>query len=227
MRKGWKTVLAAVALAATAGAARAGYIEFDSSVVLTPVSPFPLATLVNGSEMVSLGAYSYPAPNVTLDGGSGNSVTITGLATNPAPPHANANGAGTDIVFGRIAAESLGPAESFAFDYVFTLNLSDYATPTSAAALGSGSIQISGRISGTLGDYAINLGNSLYKTNPPSGLVTLSNGATYQVTVDTFTKPGMENFGTFGAHVQAVPEPGTLMAMGGVLGVLGMRRRKK
>lgn len=233
--------VASLALLALVGAgieAQGEYFEISTSVTISPVNAIPSAppsTVTAGSQSFTSGSYTRFVPTSTFDTDGqpgGNQVTLIGLDSNPSPPHINAQGQGSDIVFGNIDPNinTLGAAiEAIAFNYTFKLTLYDYPTAGAASPMGIDSFMISGRISGNLGSNQVNLQNSNFAISP--ALLRIG-GADYTVTNLSYTPGGLDNNGVFGAHVSStpsVPEPGTLALVGlggAILGLRAWRRRR-
>lgn len=224
----------ALILAATAPSARAAaFIEFSTGIDIPTIGTVPAvppASVTTGTESVTVGSFTYTAPNATFHLGDGNAVTLTGLATNAAPPHANAGDVGTDIVLGRISVDPSGPADAVSFNYAFSVDLAAYDTVTAVNPAVVIDFGITGHIAGSLGDFSTNLTNA-YSPLAGGGIFTLRDGSSFVVTPKTFTAPGLDTPGAFGVHVQAVapgptvPEPSSVLLLGAVA-PLAIRRRR-
>src|SRR5690606_17077147 len=108
------------------------------------------------------------------------------------------------------------------------VTITNYTTDTTALApTGSGTFNVSGVISGTIGAGRKVLMNNIV-VNPVAPIDI--GGELYGMTFNTIVPPGPFFPGAIGANVQIVPEPGTVAMLGvGALGLLlpVLRRRKK
>jgi hypothetical protein len=237
LRRRYKQMAMAMALGmagllAIAPSARAEFFEYTTTVVISPVGITPAGSTITPGNSGTIGPASWQMnlPTSTFaTPGSANAVTLIATQSNPAPPRTNGIGTGSNIVFGQIdAATGLGAvSQAIGFNYTFTVNITDYATSSSLAVLGTGSIQFTGRIDGTLGNNQVHLQNLNFATNPASGIFTTTNGVTYQATITGYTPPGLDDNGTFGANIRVVPEPGSIALLGmGLVGAFGVFRRR-
>jgi hypothetical protein len=138
--------------------------------------------------------------------------------------HKNAANNGTDVVLTNLrvtsAASDFAP-DNFNNAYELTMSLTDEASGDSADLLFKGILK-----------GPTSAGSSFVQntnTGATSYTVTLG-GTPYVVNLTTYTAPEAPggNLGAIGAHVTAVPEPGTFALLGtGILPLLGMLRRRK
>jgi len=215
----WTLGLAGL-LSSAATTARAEFFEYTTAFAISNVGGSFTPT---GSTIVNDGTGS------TFSTPGGNVIKLIDQNSDPAIPHNNGTGAGTDIVFGQIDPTSgiTNPTETVGFNYTATLTFTDYAAANSTTALGTGTVTLNGRIEGTVGDLTSNLNNLVFAPNPQT--FTTSNGTAYNIDFNSYTPPGLDNNGTFGAHVTAaVPEPSSVAMLGlGGLGALGLLRRSR
>lgn len=211
----WTLGLAGV-LALTTSSARAEFFEFTTSTVLSNAT----GGSINGTLFTST---------------NGNTVNLIPLASVAGPPHNNGLGTGSDIVTTNIDANSTvsTTVDTIGFDFTTTLNLQDFNSVNDPTQRGAGSILITGRLQGTIGNFGVNINLLNYATNPANGLTPTPPGPdTFIVTVSPtggYTRPGIDNLGTLGANVRvaAVPEPASMAMLGlGGLGALAMFRRR-
>jgi len=212
----WTLGLAGV-LALTTSSAHAEFFEFTTNTVLSNA----VGGSVSGNVFTST---------------DGNTITLIPLASSAGAPHNFAGGpGGSDIVTTNIDANASASSiiDVVGFDFVTTLNLQDFSSVNDATQRGAGSIQITGRLAGTIGNFGVNLLLFNYATNPTNGLVpTPPSPDVFSVTVNplgNYTRPGLDNLGTLGANVRvaAVPEPASMAMLGlGGLGALAMFRRR-
>lgn len=138
--------------------------------------------------------------------------------------HKFAGTIGTDVVLSNLRVSSnagdLTP-DSFNNPYEITMTLSDDASGASTDLL------FSGILKGTTSTGSSNVGNTFTGTTHYKVDLGLN---TYVVDLTTYTAPEAPggNLGAIGAHVSAVPEPGTASMLGvGILPLLGLIRRRK
>ncbi len=215
-----RLTLAAAVLALFAGASRADYIGFSTSLTLNSVDPS--GSTITGNK----------TPDVGIKTPDGTSITMLGLSSPDPINHIGVSGAGTDIIFGKITPNLLAttPNQQVNIGFTFNLTLTDFSVPVGGVETGAETIQITGTLSGTVGDgLKVNLNQiQNYVTSPADGLVQVGTGK-YLVTLNPFIPPGPNQAGLFGAHIRVVPEPGSLvlLSLGGGLGLVGFLRRRR
>jgi hypothetical protein len=173
----WTLGIAGVLTMATPSA-KAEFFEYSTSVVLSgPFTP-ATGTIVGNTFFTNV---------------DGNSVTLNPLGSFPTIPRINGSAPGTDIPFTTIdtsSADASTVSTPVAFNYDFTLTISDYAGKLDVGApLGTGVFHITGRLDGTMGNGQVNIDNLNFAVAPVSMLI---GGAVYTVTVSNNggTRPG-------------------------------------
>jgi len=228
----------AVLMACAAPSAHGGYIDYVVTPSVTGVTtPGSGTTITGGTESVVQGAFAQPtAPfsGVLISNGAGpfddNEVRIIGLRSNPGTPAVNANNLGTNIVIAQIdALESINsPNQMIDFNFKLSLAITDYTDRNRTTIIGTGTLVLNGRISGTLGDGQITIDTLVFA--PTSASTTIG---TDTVTVSyngSFTFPGEGNNGALGVRIRAssVPEPASVAMLGlGGIGAMGLFRRSR
>lgn len=158
---------------------------------------------------------------------------VSGLSSITFIPGANvskyAGGLGTDVVLSNLRVTStqndLTP-DSFVVNYEITMDLTDDASGDETPPL-LPSLVFKGTLSGTASAGSANIVN--LNTGPTSYSILLGT-TTYIIDLGTYTAPEAPGgaLGAIGAHVTAVPEPGTFALLGaGLLPLLGMVRRRR
>lgn len=221
----------AVVVGFGASTSRAEYLQFTSTSTVTPLTP-PLINPTSGTENFTQGTFTQTAPYAGLAAPDGNEVRVLALASNSAANNINANAPfGSDIVIA--AFDALAPTgtavDTVNFNYSVKLTFTDYASETSTAPLGTGTITVSGRLNGIIGNGQVFINNFDFATSPAGGSFTTNNGDTFTLSLPSFTRPGASNDGTLGIHVvRSVPEPASMVMLGlGGLGAVGLFRRRK
>jgi hypothetical protein len=155
-------------------------------------------------------------------------INFTGLASVGPENLVSANG-GTDIVFGLIDVAVINgtPLQNISIPFDFEVTITDYPTDTIGLPDGSGTFNVTGTISGTIGaGRKVNM--STIVVNPVAPI--LIGGDLYTMTFNTLVPPGPTFGGAIGAHVEVVvPEPATCVLLGlGVFAVAipAVRRRR-
>jgi hypothetical protein len=216
-------------VAATSTMSRAEYLQYTTTTSIISTTA-PLTTITAGTETITQGTYVQTAPYAGVLAADGNEVRVVGLASNAAAPSTPASGPlGTDIV--PVQFDIISPAgsliDSVDFTYSTTITFKDYATAASTTLLGTGTITVTGRILGLIGNGQVSLQNFNFATVPASGIFT-AGPDTFKVTETGFTPPGTSNGGTLGLHIVSVPEPASMALIGmGGLGAIGVFRRRK
>jgi len=224
-------------LAFSTPVAHASFVEYTTTVTIdqTPGSYTPSAgsTFPTGTEPITQGTFTQIAPFAGFRTANGNEVDMIALRSNPAAPHINTAGSGSDFVFAQVDASTAfltTVAEHVAFNYTFTLVFNVYPAVNSLVPSGTATVQFTGRIDGTIGNNEIDLNNLVFATVPSNGLISSTDGQGFKITTAGYVGPGTDNNGTIGGHIQAVPvpEPASMGMLGlGGLGAVGLFRRRK
>jgi hypothetical protein len=192
-------VATAVALCfAGPGLARADFADFNFTTTVSAQGGNPAG--FNG------------ATTVTGSSNSGGSVTLTAL-------DGSGMTAPTDIDFGRLS--SVPPGGNNTDDYDFTYDFKLQFTVDPMGMPTTFSVDITGGLKGTL-----------FPTSPP--LMNTFDRSEYTVDVPGLGTYSISNLrfssdtGTFTAHVEAVPEPASIVLLGaGALALLGRSRSRR
>lgn len=144
-----------------------------------------------------------------------------------------AGGDGTDVVLANLSVASTqldGTPDTFTIPYTIQVDLWNGAPaipfPPPAP---DGSAIFKGTLTGTVSKGTSNLKNT-YDPGTPSFYDIPLGGLFYHVQLGTYTAPEAPGgrLGAIGAHVSAVPEPGSFSLIGvGLLPLLGFVRRRK
>lgn len=205
-------------LVALVGFCRQGsaeFFQFSTTTEIGAVVPAPMSISGNNTDFV------------TLTTAGNTKIEFTGLATSP-PENLVATNGGTDIVFGlvNVLVVNATPLQNLTIPFTFHVQIVDYPTDTVTVPEGSGTFDISGVMSGTIGaGRKINLANIVI--NPVAPI--LIGGDLYTMNFNTIVPPGPYFPGAIGAHVEIVPEPSSIALFGlGVLAVAtpALRRRR-
>ena len=188
---------------ACTSSAKAEFFEFTSKVTIenTPGTYTPSSANVTNAPDGSSASFT------TLNG---NQVVLNALSSNPAVPHNNALGLGTDIVPMDVNANASFASETIGLNFNLVLTITDYAGALDAnptAGINPVSFSFIGRIGGQLGDFQTNLSLLSFVPTQASGQV---GEAQYRIDLNNFASPGIDSNGRLSLHVtaRAVPEPG-------------------
>jgi hypothetical protein len=197
----------AIGWAAGPRPARAEFFEFSTTVSIDTATAVPAGSTVAGNNT--------DTAILTLNNGGSPADTVTMMGQTSAgnPFHEDGSPPGTDIVPLEIAVATnpATPLTNVAFNFTATMTLTNFTTATGGVATGTNTIQLTGRVSGSVGSgVRVNLSTLTgYATIPASGMVPVG-GEPYFVEATAYTPPGSTRAGTFGARVQ-VPEPASLV----------------
>lgn len=181
-------------------------------------------SLATGASAVTFSHFETTTmPGDTVFSTSNNSsvLFLTGSDTS-----ASADGLGTDVVLANLdLTSSSATDDAFNAPYTIIMNLTDDASSA------SGQLTFTGTLTGTARGGATpqaNINNTF--DNPQTQSITLG-GVEYVVTIGPYVPPGPQGSGqrgSIGAHVTAIPEPGSLALLGaGALPLVGLLRRRK
>ena len=197
-------------------AARAEFFQYSTTVTILNGYIPPASIVTNNSTT---------AATLTTPGGVG--ISLLGLASNSPGDNIDGTDTGSDIVFGGISVTGLTNTtqlENISIPYTFHIVLDDYPSFSALGALGSGTFDITGLLTGTVGK--LNGGkqvNLTFNSYSPGNILTKFIGSEfYTFSPSTYVAPGPNNQGAFGAHVTArlVPEPSTVALLG--MGAIGL-----
>ncbi len=214
--------------------ASADYVNYSTTITgadLTTAGGTTSVTTKSGTDSTSFGVADATIRLINY---------TTETNTNAGATYDYAGGPGTFIPIGTISVNQtsstpLVDISKLAFS--FKVNLNDFLNPQLGSPTGSGVVTVSGFLSGSIGTSQqqgkqVNLSLSEYSTDLKDNLITIG-GTTYEVLAEKaanyFNAPTSAGAGTFQIHLQAVPEPGSLvmLGLGGGLGVLGLVRRRR
>jgi hypothetical protein len=218
------SLAAAMALIASSDRARAEYFEYSSSVTVNLGTG--IKTITNNN-----------SPNVVLTTSGNDAISMLGNASAHSASHDDATGDGTDIVFGNIgvSVNANSPYQPISFTFTYALTLTDYNSATGGSIQGTGTIQLSSMLGDSIGGgKKVNL-NSLktFALTPANGIANVgSSSYGYLISPNSYTPPGPDHMGSFGAHVSlalnTVPEPGSWASLSiGLTGLVGLFFRRR
>jgi MYXO-CTERM domain-containing protein len=214
------------ALAASSSSALAGWFEYSTSVSFGSMSG-----------VTSVDPTNDPRPGTALTTPNGSILTFIPNSRSTVANHLS--GAGSNANFGSFHAVPSAAASDFVdITFTFTVTISDYASKTSTALLGTGTATFFGRLVGPIGDSGTgvvfqDLGQSpLVPGNPAQALVLVSGGDNYIGAPYTPSPPGdlgggQTSDGVMGAmfSTTTVPAPASLGLLG-LGGLVTLRRRR-
>jgi len=207
----------AALLAVGTPSARAEFFEYTSTVEITSFLSPPGSTVVSTAGGGTTASITAP--------GTGNSVVLNAQNSSLVNLHQNAF-VGTNIVPLSLDPNGDTPtADNFDFNFTLRVTVTDYPTPIAGAPNGTGTFTFLGRLTGAVGNFASNLTLFSFAPSPQSLFIGTE---TYTVSFNGFTPPGIDNNGTLGLRVRAVPEPTSLALLGlGGVGALGLTLRRR
>ncbi|REK19121.1 MAG: PEP-CTERM sorting domain-containing protein [Planctomycetota bacterium] len=157
---------------------------------------------------------------VTIMTPASTPIQITGLDTTGQIENLDGSGIGTDIIFGLIdvLVVNATPGQTVSIEFTFHVNIDNYDGDTTASTLlGSGTFDVHGTVSGTIGSgRKVNM--STFNIDPIP--VMNIGGQPFELTINTLVPPGPFFSGAIGAHVTVIPEPATATLLG--LGIFAM-----
>jgi hypothetical protein len=179
--------------------APAAFFRYATEVDLGSVTPTP--TDINVID----------ASSIEIETAGHTFVDVTGFSLDENDEgNLNADTIGTDILFGRIDVHvTIGsPLESLSIPFTFHVTIEDYPTDSETVPQGTGTFDITGEISGTIGaGLKVNLSTIII--DPITPMLIGDNTYTLSFNENHYAPPGPFFEGRIGTHV-FVPEPGTL-----------------
>lgn len=155
--------------------------------------------------------------DVGADGGN-NHIDFT--HKNSTAPN-NASGTGTTIGIGtpQVFGLEAGVVQNVGADIAINFSFNEYADAAKTILTGTGTATVNGHVSGTIGDF----GGTSSATFSPTTFSTTTGSCS--LTNFAFNGGNFDNAGGMTAHLQAVPEPTSIAALG-LAGTALLRRRR-